>query len=303
MSLHRFVMPPPVVLAVQPVAPSQPKKPAAKDGDKDKDKAADQAKGADKPAKSAAKENKVEHKLVEVNGDKDADAPQSGEVDKEAKVGGEVPSPISPTAKQGGGGNKKKKKGGKGGNKAAAVAPGEAPPTPMSPLSPASQPKVGDKGADKHDKVEKKDNGATAPAEEPVKPALPIRLLSPAPPRPPKAKLDLDPNRPYPAVHIDPRGAHNKYAKWMQNEDVLIDVTKDGWLTQQWLSRAELEALEELTGEAARKRQRAEAKALEEAKKRTVPDTAEQLIKELWNHLAQTPNKEVRPPSDEYAAT
>lgn len=129
--------------------------------------------------------------------------------------------------------------------------------------------------------------------EEPAKPLIPLRLLPPCPHRPLRSRLDLNPIRPYPPIDTDPRGAYHKYAKAMQNESLLIDVTKDGWLTEQWREKTEREALARLTGEAEKQRLREVATAMKECEMRKVPQTAEGIILELWNDLVDAKSNEV----------
>jgi hypothetical protein len=79
----------------------------------------------------------------------------------------------------------------------------------------------------------------------------------------------------------------------MTNDWVLIDVTKDGWLTPQWKEKNERDALARLRGEDVLQ---AERETEEERLKRIirkVPKTAEGVLLELWNDLVQTPMKEV----------
>lgn len=115
-----------------------------------------------------------------------------------------------------------------------------------------------DDNPDKSTKAEPGDNPVrTDPEskEDPVKltkPLAPLQLLPPVPHRPLRSRLDLNPSQPYPPIDTDPRGAYYKYAKAVGNETLYIDLTKDGWLTEQWRERGEREALARLTGEANR---------------------------------------------------
>ncbi|RXK38616.1 hypothetical protein M231_04122 [Tremella mesenterica] len=154
----------------------------------------------------------------------------------------------------------------------------------------------------KDNKDDKDEKPTDDKEEEPEEIPPPLKLAGPAPPQPVRAKLDLDPSRPYPPIPIDPRGAYHKYAKGVQAEVMYIDVTKDGWLTEQWKERPEREALALLTGEAEKQRQR-ELRRLKEEKlqgERKVPDTAEGILRELWNDLAQARSYEI--PIEEFWA-
>lgn len=74
---------------------------------------------------------------------------------------------------------------------------------------------------------------------------------------------------------------------------IYVDVTKDGWLTQQWKERNEREAMKRLTGEWERELQKEIEKERKRAIKKTVPKTREGLLLDLWNELAEANNHEV----------
>jgi hypothetical protein len=111
------------------------------------------------------------------------------------------------------------------------------------------------------------------------------------------ARIDLCSSAPYPPLPIDPRGAYHKYAKALgQTEDVYIDVTKDGWLAPIWKERTEREALARLTGEAERQhfRETLLAKEREMVGHKAVPESAQELVLELWNALVDAPSQPFR---------
>ena len=129
--------------------------------------------------------------------------------------------------------------------------------------------------------------------KEPEKVSL--RMVGPAPPRPVRTKLELDPALPYPPINTDPRGAYHKYAKFIQGEWQLIDVTKDGWLTEQWRELPEREALARLRGESQRAVERQSSEAAKAAQIRKVPHASSEILLELWNELVIAPSHEVSP--------
>jgi len=121
----------------------------------------------------------------------------------------------------------------------------------------------------------------------------PIRLLGPIPHKPLRTRLALDPTRPYPPIYTDPRGAYHKYAKFMTNEWILIDVTKDGWLAPQWKEKSEREALARLRGEVYAQAEKERELIRKERVKRKVPNSAQGILLDLWNDLAVAPREEV----------
>jgi hypothetical protein len=334
MSLHRYIVPPPLALAVHPAPP--PKKPEPKDKEKDKSKEKedkDKENGAkdDDKGRKEEKKDKNEKKEKNEKDDKDDTAEKTAADVKDGKDVADNAKLEAQAQDQGQGGKKGKKgkKGDKSGPptridveaKVAATAPadnaqGGMPPTPMTPTSMVPEPPTpatlqpnqadvpGPKtpspkgGEDNQAKAsspakagsrETDENKADAP-EAPLSPLPSLRLLSPAPHRPLRAKLDLDPSRPYPPIATDPRGAYHKYAKAVQGQKIYVDVTKDGWLVEQWREKPEREALERLSGESERRRMREVEAAKKSRVVRKVPETAEGLIKELWNDLVEAPN-------------
>lgn len=94
-------------------------------------------------------------------------------------------------------------------------------------------------------------------------------------------------------MNTDPRGRYHKYAKAVGAGVIYVDVTKDGWLTQQWKERNEREAMKRLTGEWERELQKEIEKERKRAIKKTVPKTSEGLLLDLWNELVEANNHEV----------
>jgi hypothetical protein len=320
MSLHKYLVPPPLVLAVHPAPPPKttkdvkevkdvkdpkdvkgPKDPKAdkkgKDGkeanDDHKDKPDTKPKNVEKNAANDVKDQVDNHiKPVEPVEPVDTPVPEPATPLTPASMIPEPPTPgtahpvraddkaaaaVTPAAHAGA--------------DADVPAPKNLKANPGkngTPVVDSSDKGSGD-GKDKSDTVNPDDDAPSTPLPAPE----PLRLLCPAPNRPPRARLDLDPSRPYPPIVTDPRGAYHKYAKAVQAEMIYVDVTKDGWLVEQWREKPEREGLEALTGEAER-RARREMEANERRKVvRKVPETAEGLIKDLWNDLVEAESNEV----------
>jgi hypothetical protein len=303
MSLHRYLAPPPLALAVHPApalksreerkleeAEKERAKAEAKDKAKEKAAAQEAAKGEQKPTGEAGD--------GESKGDGQDGAARDGKDDKAAKLD------KTPQLQKSG----KDLKVAVGGNNGvlAPTNPVENDPSPPGKVVAGAQPvpaandvQSAKSGADPRaghaagakPAVEAAKDTGPAPAQP-----KPLRLLIPVPLRPLRARLDLDPTRPYPPVYTDPRGAYHKYAKALQQtNDVYIDVTKDGWLAPQWKERAEREALARLTGEADKEVERAVKGETEHGKGggKKVPESAGEMVLELWNALVDTPSHEV----------
>lgn len=301
MSFQRRVILPPLALAVHPAPP--PKKVEKKDkDDKEKEKAKKEVKKDDKQP-----EEKVdaEDNLVDLRSDKKEPAkakaigggdqasptnvpPRQPQVTGDRVAEGVTPdSPASMVPEPGTPGSAGPQPG-----TPALAAPGatddvpRVPPPQTDPKSPKgdSKPTTGDNKDDKESKDKE---------DEPEVPPPPLRLLGPVPHRPIRTKLDLNPASPYPPINTDPRGAYYKYAKFNQGEWMMIDVTKDGWLSEQWREKGEREALARLRGESevVAKREAEKIKRMESIRK--VPDTADGILLELWNDLVEALNHEV----------
>lgn len=282
MSLHRYFPPPPLALAIHPLPTSRPK-----GTNKDKD---DKTK-----ANLQAKADKEEQDQKEQGGKANKCTPAKCN-NANAKIkDGNVLTPISPGS--------------------------NLPEPPTSALGAVisdndkeadakkSQPEQKDKdqidindstpstskltGQISEALAEKKDDGAEHIDKEPDHELEPLILLSPAPNRPLRTRLDLPPSVVYPPVNTDPRGAYHKYAKAVGAEVIFVDVTKDGWLTQQWKERNEREALKRLTGEWEKELQKEIEKERKRAIKKTVPKTSEGILLDLWNELVEANNHEV----------
>lgn len=163
-----------------------------------------------------------------------------------------------------------------------------APPTPTPDTAVKPETEITHVPGPKPAQEDKKEE-----EDKPPEPLPPIRLVGPAPPRPLRTALDLNPAVPYPPINTDPRGAYYKYAKYNQGQMLYLDVTKDGWLSEQWRDKPEREALAMLRGESevAAMREAERVRALSEVRK--VPATAEEILLQLWNDLVEAVNHEV----------
>lgn len=276
MSLHRYFPPPPLALAIHPAPTSRPK-----GTNKDKH---DKAK-----VNLQAKADKEKQDQKEQGGKADKCTPTKCDAIVKIKDGA-VLTPISPGS--------------------------NLPEPPTSALGAVvsdndkeadakkSQPEQKDNDQiDSTSKLtdqvpealaEKKDDGSEHIHKETDLEPEPLILLSPAPYRPLRTRLDLHPSVVYPPVNTDPRGAYHKYAKAVGAEVIYVDVTKDGWLTQQWKERNEREALKRLTGEWEKELQKEIEKERKRVIKKTVPKTSEGILLNLWNELVEANNHEVR---------
>ncbi|WVR05300.1 hypothetical protein IAU60_002314 [Kwoniella sp. DSM 27419] len=315
MSLHPYLVPPPLALAIHPAPPAKPEQKSKGDA-KDDCKGKDDGKGQDKVA--VPEDGKIDE-----NGEKAPDAQGDG---ARSKAGADGKAMPQGDGSQGG---------------IADVKIGQVqPPTPAtsgsrSPETPNAVPGHGDQPAPAHpegiaDKGKEggvddapahkrqtvsataNDDGAgtkedakpgvhqgpesksdSAEEAEPEPEPEPIRLISPAPPRPIRTRMDLQPGKAYPPINTDPRGAYHKYAKAVGQDWILVDVTKDGWLAEQWKERTEREALKRLTGEWELELQREMEKQRKREEIKQVPRTAEGILLDLWNELVQAKNHEM----------
>ena len=265
MSLHRIIAPPPLALAVHPAPAPKTRKQRRQEGE------------ARQAAREARHKQRDEDKAAKVKEDRDKSKDKQIKVDDAEDAGPEGPQKQSEV------------------NMDVRVTPGES----------AEKERKGEDSSKMPPKAEtsQTDKDSQAPGCEPQaalkqqQPLIPIRFLAPAPPAPLHARIDLEPGMPYPPVPCDPRGAYHKYAKALgQTEDVYIDVTKDGWLAPIWKERTEREALDRLTGEADRQsfRETLLTKEREMVGHKQVPDTAQELVLELWNALVETPGAPFR---------
>lgn len=261
MSLHRVIAPPPLALAVHPAPPPKTREELKKEEEKKRAEKEAKAK-VEADAKAAVKDEAVAKEKKE--GQEEPATPDT--------PASNVPEPGTPTS--------------------ADAAPGgeETAHIPQPKAKAKKKARSADTPAQSKETEEKK-----SASSKPEVPLPPFRLLPPVPPRPLRSRLDLNPTKPYPPIPADPRGAYHKYAKAMQGEVMYIDVTKDGWLVEQWKERPEREALAWLTGEAESQRLREVAKAKRGSVVRKVPATADGLILELWNELVDAPANEVSP--------
>ncbi|WVQ78366.1 hypothetical protein IAT38_000451 [Cryptococcus sp. DSM 104549] len=296
MSLHRYFAPPPLALAVHPAPPPRPrtsdkeKKAKAKVEAKAKAEAKGDGKG-EGVGKEGGKDGK-EDKGDGGKGGKDATPGQAGDAPPTPTTPGsmlpEPPTPApggEPAAKDG---EKKEEKKGEAGKADVKRAKEDVTKVPLPKADTKDTPEKDSKEAS-----DKKDEDKSGKEAEPTPEPEPLILLPPAPPRPLRTRLDLPPGTVYPPVNTDPRGAYHKYARAVGAEVIYVDVTKDGWLAEQWKERSEREALKRLTGEWEKELDREIEKQRKRAIKRKVPKTSEEVLLDLWNDLVEANNHEV----------
>jgi hypothetical protein len=306
MSLHQYLVSPPLALAIYPAKPTK-----APPADKAKDKPTDQ-----KPDPQAKLEKKAE------DGKKPAgdhlNPPQNG-----SKPGPDQKQPIigpNVPAKQ---------------QEAAPDSPGSMNPEPPTPADgvvhgddqvspdPANKGQVREqpkpleavkagpvqgepknKRADAHEvpknhlasKEDKSSESEASPQSDDEPLPEPLCLLGPPPRYPIRARLDLDPSKPWPPIEADPRGAYHLYAKGCKQgiiESVYIDVVKDGWMSEQWKDKSERDALAKLRGDNLKKARRNLEVEARKRRTRKVPKKADEVLIMLWNILVEAPNNEV----------
>ncbi|ORX39955.1 hypothetical protein BD324DRAFT_245855 [Kockovaella imperatae] len=290
MSLHRYVVPPPLALAIEPAPPPKPHKDHKPDSKDSKDPQKDDKPAAAGKAGGTNDEDKHKNQIAEAG-------VKAGDIDKEEKPkaplqtptpedspvvppspGSMIPEPGTPRL---------------GAEPPKDVAPVPGPREAVKPAGQQEMPK---------DRLSEEVKSPTTEDQQEVEQHIkvePLWLLTPAPHRPLRTRLQLNPDKPYPPINTDPRGAYFKYARGVQAEWILIDVTKDGWLVDQWREKPEREALARLKGEADKQRDR-EVEALERRSKiRQVPKTSEEILLHLWNDLAEAPSYEVGSPAGE----
>ncbi|WWC61001.1 uncharacterized protein I303_103578 [Kwoniella dejecticola CBS 10117] len=326
MSLHRYFVPPPLALAVHPAPP-----PKARPTEKEKENAEKEAKDKDKKDNKQEPANNKEDKVQPDHDNKKDKAAVQPEPETPATPGSLIPEPPTPAPGALPHTEKEEKAKADGSDRlvgdaakidgehtrarpvdnVAADIPGKA--NEKKEANSKSNDEKGKANNNQANQGTNKDKARvslkdiTPPpeaentkAQEAEPPLEPIRLLPPAPLRPVRTKLDLNPAKPYPPINTDPRGAYHAYAKAVGNEVIYIDVTKDGWLTEQWKERSEREALKRLTGEWERELEREMEKQRERNKIKDVPSTAQGILLELWNVLAELENHEI--PVDEFWA-
>lgn len=314
MSLHQYLVPPPLALAIHPAPPyksSSADKDKTKDKDKDKDKKGD--------VKSKAAEGEGE----EVKQDK-ADPENKGADHGVVKGGAALPPDVvaeqedSPAADQGAGPASPGSMVPEPATPASGVLPAEAEvPHPEKAKALETQPVAHDdklkpndsahtdataKDEDKDKKS--KDDSASKPDEKPEPEPEPLCLVGPCPKLPIRTKLDLDPSKPWPPIETDPRGAYHHYAKGVYRglkESLRIDVTKDGWMSEQWREKSERDALARLRGEDIKKAQRELEVEARRREVKKVPKKAGEVLLLLWNALVEAPNNEVGRPDSPYS--
>ena len=327
MSLHRYIVPPPLAVAFHPAPPKPTKKHDKKDDAKDakkddkKDDKVDDKKDDQKDDKEKKREKGIEKKDNEADDKADDKADhKTGEGDKKEKKedmdnkvdpiavkGNVVVKPASPAARD---------RNGPRPVTPAKAAPTPAPRTPVSagsmvpepptpvggvPPTPPAELKAGDSvppvpapnSATPKGEAKAKEDNKDGEGEKVAEPE-PLRLLGPPPHGPLRTRIDLNQSRQYPPIKSDPRGAYHKYAKAIQGEQIYIDVTKDGWLAEQWRDKPEREALANLRGETEKQRERQIEADRKRGELKKVPQTSGGILVDLWNELAEASNQEVR---------
>lgn len=286
MSLQRRVALPPLALGIHPAPP--PKKVEKKEEKKGEARSGEK-KGEKKPEDKAEEQGKEDgqgkeaKEAIDDKADKTPEAAASPV--KAAEAGSPASAPASP-------GSMIPEPPTPGSNAPPTPALDAAPPAASDAVAGAQVPPPQLKDS-KSQPTEAEPKAEVKDTEEPTTPPPPIRLIGPVPPRPVRTKLDLDPATPYPPINTDPRGAYYKYAKFNQGEWICIDITKDGWLSEQWREKPEREALARLRGEsdAAAKREAERMQRLTQV--RQVPEKADEILLQLWNDLVEAPSNEV----------
>jgi hypothetical protein len=302
MSLHRYLVPPPLALAISPAKPHPPARTEKKSDEKEKkeDKAkdpdakADDKKAQDNPNPKAHDEVK-DDPVAKAGGDQvktpgsmipEPPTPADDLVDPGAKASPDTPRLDAP-------------KGDKD-VKADTLSPDDNNAAEVDDSDKAKVTAADDKANIKTDASDeatmigpKTEDEAKASAEVELEP---LRLIGPPPKYPIRTRLDLDPSKPWPPVEPDPRGAYHLYAKGCYKgiiESVYIDVTKDGWMSEHWREKSERDALEKLRGEDVKRAKRELEIEARRREVRKVPKNAGALLLMLWNLLVEAPNNEV----------
>jgi hypothetical protein len=299
MSLHQYLVPPPLALAIHPAPPYK-----SSSADKSKDKKPDDK---EKKPDNNAKQQDDNAKQQDDKKDKPVDSPgDNGQINGDADGAKGAPPPADKAEE---------------GAEPAPISPGSMVPEPATPatsvVADADKPaelklvmkedepanKASDqievnKPAHQDSKDMPRDQDSEDKPKDPEPEPLPepLRLIGPCPKLPIRTKLDLDPSKPWPPIETDPRGAYHHYAKGVYRglkESLRIDVTKDGWMSEQWREKVERDALARLRGEDVKKAQRElEAEARRRQVKK-VPSGAGEVLLLLWNALVEAPNNEV----------
>ncbi|WWC89902.1 uncharacterized protein L201_004831 [Kwoniella dendrophila CBS 6074] len=282
MSLHRYLVPPPLALAVHPA-------PAPKPRLSEKEKAEAEAKAKAKAKKQAEDEN-VDDKPKEDQGDKQEN---NKNPETPATPGSMIPEPPTPAPEADNNENTYKK-----------VVEGEDEVENRDQRDPKGEnDDKAEKGeAEKENKESVSIEDITPEPEqnekekekEDEKPLEPIRLLKPVPNRPVRVRLDLNEEiKQYPPINTDPRGAYHKYAKAVGDQVIYVDITKDGWLVEQWKEKSERDALKRLNGDWEKELNKNIVKQKELTRIRDLPSSAQGILLELWNILVESDNYEI----------
>jgi hypothetical protein len=315
MSLHRYLVSPPLAINITPAKPHPPPRTEKKSDPQDKDKDKDKGKQEEKKVEGPAPDPKADGNKAEP--DPAAEPKANADVNGVIKVDGAA----DPKAEAGGGVEP---------NTPGSMVP--EPPTPATgvvvdanaqttaPNDPNAEAKDDSKGKPKATDPTAKDKKAVQadetkadnkepfigplpkPDSEPEPELIPepLRLIGPPPKYPIRARLDLNPSKPWPPIESDPRGAYHHYAKGCYRgiiESVYIDVTKDGWMTEHWKEKSERDALAKLRGGDVRKARRELEWAAKLSERKKVPKSAGEVLLALWNLLVEAPNNEVCRPS------
>lgn len=320
MSLHQYLVSPPLAIAIVPAKPHPPPRtekksdPQNKDIDKEKEKGKQEEKKVEGPTPDPkADADAAKHEADGVVKDQGVGANKDqgdGEPNTPGSMNPEPPTPAEDIVADA--------------DPQASPSPNDTPadakdkPQESKPKEDvvADDLKDGDTAAKAKAEAGKANAGQTkpkpdtAPKEpfigplpnpdsedpEPELEPIPLRLIGPPPKYPIRTKLDLDPSQPWPPVESDPRGVYHHYAKGCHKgiiESVYIDVTKDGWMTEHWKEKTERDALAKLRGADLGKARRELEWQGKLKQRKKVPKTAGEILLCLWNLLVEAPNNEV----------
>ena len=299
MSLHRYLVSPPLAIAIAPAKPHPPPRTEKKPEPQDKVKQEEQK--VEGPALNPDPNQKADADPAKPKDDGVVKPQVEPKADVQGVIphtpGSMVPEPATPAD------------GAENDN----AQPSPVPDTPVVQVkntvndnNKANDPKPSNEAkvephADKSDPTPKEPfigplPKPYGPEPEPELEPEPLRLIGPPPKYPIRTRLDLNPSYPWPPIESDPRGAYHHYAKGCYKgiiESVYIDVTKDGWMSEHWKEKSERDALAKLRGEDLRKARRELEWQGKLRQRRKVPKSAGEVLLMLWNLLVEAPNNEV----------
>jgi len=309
MSLHRYLVSPPLAIAIAPAKPHPPPRTEKKPEPQDKVKQEEQK--VEGPALNPDPNQKADADPAKPKADGVVKPQAEPKADVQGVIphtpGSMVPEPATPdhdnarespvpnaplvAVKDTSGDNKPKT-----GNPINTAKDDKD----KQDINPADEPKA-ESPADKYDPNPKEPfigplPKPYGPEPEPELEPEPLRLIGPPPKYPIRTRLDLNQSHSWPPIESDPRGAYHHYAKGCFKgiiESVYIDVTKDGWMSEHWKEKSERDALAKLRGEDLRKARRELEWQGKLTQRRKVPKSAGDVLLMLWNLLVEAPNNEV----------